>query len=156
MVKVFGKDYGLLGAFALEIDKLKFLTNCYCARSFFDVPQDKKLYDYAAGISKFNYSDFKNFNIDNYDLLSFRQYVSSLSDSKCMPGFNMYSFSVKAIRQFGFSFLPLFEDIGRYQCLITISDLFGTLLSPGYIKKFNEPVFNSIILISKQIFKKIK
>jgi hypothetical protein len=157
MVKLFGKDYGLLGAFASEINKLKFITNCYSAASFFGVAQNKKLYNSAAGISKYPYTDhLEEFNPEEYDLTNFRQYILALDRSKCMPGFNIYAFSVKAVRQFGFSFLPLFEDIGRYQSLMTCSDLFGTSLAPGYIRKFNESVFKAIITISQQIFRKLK
>lgn len=157
MMKLFGKDYGLIGTFSAEISKLKFITLCYVSSSFFGVPQGKSLYDYSSGLSKYSYKEYlEEFNPSRFDFTSFRQYIHSLDESKCMPGIDIYKFSLKAIRQFGFSFLPAFEDIGRFQSLFTVSDLFGTRLAPGFIRKFNEPSFRSIMTISETIFRKIK
>ena len=43
-IRVFGKEYGLLGAYAQSIAELKFLIACYILNSFFGVRNDKKLF----------------------------------------------------------------------------------------------------------------
>lgn len=153
LVKMFGKDYGLLGTFSPEINKLKFLTNCYVQCSFFGISQTVSLYNTCASMS--GYSPREDFDPSDFDFTSFRQYVISLNKTGCMPDFDIYKLSTKVVRQFGFSFLPIFEDISRFVSIFTTSDLFGNKLAPGYIRSFNEPTFQAIMTLSEYIFKRL-
>jgi len=156
MIKLFGKDYGLLGTFSTEISKLKFLTNCYVQCSFFGEKQDTSLYNLCSNISGYSYKTDEEFDPSKFDFTKIKDYIESLDKSRCMPGFDIYKFTSKMLRQFGYSFLPVFEDISRFQCIFTCSDLFGTRISPGYIRGFNEPTFKAIITISELMFRKMK
>lgn len=152
-IRLFGKDYGLLGIYSTEIPKLKFLTNCYILNSFFGLTGNG-MYRLAAASSSFDYKKIEN-ELSSYDFSEIRNFIQSLSDFKVMPGINRYMFSSKVLRLFGYGFLPALEDPSRFLSIITTSSLSGTNIVPTFINKYNEMEYNKLLEISKDIFRKI-
>lgn len=152
-IRLFGKDYGLLGTYSTEIPKLKFLTNCYILSSFFGA-KGSNLYRKAGSASSFDYKEIEQ-ELNKYDFLEIKDFIKSLSDFKVMPGINRYIFSSKVLRLFGYGFLPALEDCSRFMSIITTSSLSGSSVIPTFIKKYNETEYSKLLEISKNIFKKM-
>jgi len=153
MIRLFGKDYGLLGIYSKEIPKLKFLTNCYILNSFFGI-KGNNAYRLAGSASSFDYKDIES-ELNKYDFYEIKDFIQALNTFKVMPGINRYVFSSKVLRLFGYGFLPALEDISRFMSIITTSSLSGTNIVPTFISKYNETEYNKLMEISKNIFKKI-
>jgi hypothetical protein len=149
-VRVFGKEFGLLGAYSKEIGKLKFLISCYILSSFFGVKSNlyKKAhswssYDYRPDEEKLNTFDFS-------DILSF---IDSLSKMDVFPGINRSRFSSKFLTFLGLNFIPALEDLSRFMSIITISSFVGVSIVPTHIRvAYNKNEFDNILNISKGIF----
>lgn len=152
-IRLFGKDYGLLGIYSTEIPKLKFLTNCYILKSFFDV-DNETMYKLSSTASTFNYKSLSIDELDNFDFYQIKDFISSLNHFKVMPGINPYIFSSKILKLFGYGFLPALEDLSRFISIITTSSLSGSNIVPTFISKYNESEYAKILEISKGIFKK--
>jgi len=152
-IRLFGKDYGLLGIYSTEIPKLKFLTNCYILNSFFGI-KGNDTYRLSSSAASFNYKEIEG-ELSNYDFNEIKDFIQSLSDLKVMPGINRYVFSSKVLRLFGYGFLPALEDVSRFMSIITASSLSGTNVVPTFISKYNETEYSKLIEISKNLFKKI-
>jgi len=151
--RLFGKEFGLLGIYATEISKLKFLISCYILESFFGLSRDQ-VYKRATSISSFSHKDIEH-DLDQYDFSKIEDFITSLSSLNVMPGLNKYSFTSKFLKLFGHSFLPALEDGSRFISTITTSSLSGTNVVPTFINKYNEYEYSSLLEISKNIFKKI-
>lgn len=152
LVRFFGKQYGLLGSFSDQIIVLKFLTNCYLYGSFFGitgVPAFKR----AGAASAFNFKEIEN-KLKRYDFTTINDYILSLSELGVLPNINRHIFAGKFLKQLGLNFLPALEDVGRFVSVITTSDIRGSNIVPTWISKYNERAFNSILEISRTIFKR--
>ena len=149
-VRVFGKEYGLLGAYSKEIVKLKFLINCYVLKSFFG--SSGNIYKKSLSLSGFDYKEIKN-ELDLIDFSDILGFIDSLSKFNVFPGINRYSFSSKFLKFLSLNFIPALEDLSRFISIMTVSSLTGVSLIPTFIKYYNQTEFEKILNISKRIFK---
>jgi len=152
LLRLFGKQYGLLGSFASEISKLKFLTNSYVLGSFFGItgtPAFKR----ASAASAFDHRSIAD-KLKKYDFKNINDFILSLSELGVMPNLNRHLFTARVLRQFGFSFLPALEDLSRFIATIATSDIKGSNIVSTYLHKYNERDFNRILEISKALFKR--
>jgi hypothetical protein len=150
-IRVFGKEYGLLGMYATEINKLKFLICCYIMTSFFGM-SGKEVYTKATTASAFDYRDIKD-KLDTYNFENIEDFIKALSELKVMPGLNRFHFTERLYRFLGVGFLPALEDLSRFVSVLTVSAITGSSVVPTFIYSYNEGEFNKIIDISKGIFK---
>ncbi len=71
-----------------------------------------------------------------------------------MPGIKPYSFTTKIYRWYGINLLPGFEDCSRFIMAIVAASIGGSKMVPSFIStKYNERAFNSIVEMSKKIFR---
>ncbi len=152
LLRLFGKEYGLLGSFSSEIPKLKFLTNAYILGSFFWITGTPG-YNRAAAASAFDYKEIKD-KLKRYDFKNINDFILSLSELGVMPNLNRHNFTARILRQFGFSFLPALEDLSRFIATMATSDIKGSNVISTYLHKYNDRDFNKIIEISKALFKR--
>jgi len=150
-VRLFGKAYGLLGVYASEINKLKFLLSCYVLTSFFGV-EKKECYSKAANNASFNYKSIEK-ELDTYDFSKIDSFILALSELKVMPGLNKYSFTDRILKLLSINFIPALEDLPRFISVLTASNVGGSSLVPTFLYTYNEEEFNRIMTISKNIFK---
>ena len=133
LIRFFGKQYGLLGSFSGKIVTLKFLTNCYLYGSFFGItgtPAFRK----AAAATALNFKEIEN-KLKRYDFTTIDDYILSLSELKVLPNINRHIFAGKFLQQLGIN-------------------IRGSNIVPTWISKYNERAYNSILEISRTIFKK--
>lgn len=152
LIRLFGKQYGLLGSFSTQLPKLKFLTNVYVLDSFFGI-KGSSSYKKAAAASGFNYKDIED-RLGNYDFSNINNFITALSDFGVMPNINRHMFAAKSLRFFGLNVMPAFEDCSRFVATIATSDIKGSNVISTYISKYNERDFAKILEISKVIFKR--
>jgi len=146
-IRLFGKDYGLLGIYSTEIPRLKFLINYYILNAFFGVKGQKAL-RLSGTASTFNYKDIES-DLNKFDFSEIKDFINSLSYFKVMPGINKYTFSSKVLRLFGHGFLPALEDLSRFISIIVTSSLSGSSVVPTFISKYNEVECSKIIELAK-------
>lgn len=151
-IKVFGKEYGLLGIYATGIPKLKFLIACYILASFFGQSNNNKLYKKASSLAPHSYVE-EGMTLVNYDFSDINQFIKALSDFKVMPGIKVYGFTAKLHRFLGVDFLPALEDLSRCISILLTSDIKGATIVRSFLYKYNEKAFNQIIELSKKVFK---
>jgi len=154
LIRMFGKEYGLLGSFSSEISKLKFLTNSYVLGSFFGMI-GPAAFKRAGAASAFDYRPIAD-KLKKYDFKNINDFILSLSELSVMPNLNKHVFTGRVLRQFGFTFLPALEDLSRFIASIATSDVKGSNVVSTYLHKYNERDFNRILEIPKAIFKKRK
>jgi len=152
-IRSFGKSYGLLGTFSSELSKLKFLTSCYVLKAFFGTSQKSTIYRKAGIASNFNYKEIEE-DLNKYDFSNIKDFIKSLSDLRVMPGMNTHLFLSAIVKRFSFNFLPALEDLSRFISILTASNIPGTSVVPSFLSKYDENSFNSILQISKSIFKR--
>jgi len=152
LLRLFGKEYGLLGSFSSEISKLKFLTNAYILGSFFGIT-GVPAYKRAAAASAFDYRPIKD-KLKRYDFKNINDFILSLSELNVMPNLNRHNFTARVLRQFGFNFLPALEDLSRFIATIATADIKGSTVVSTYLHKYNERDYNAILEISKVLFKR--
>ncbi len=152
LLRLFGKEYGLLGSFSSEITKLKFLTNSYILGSFFGIV-GLPAYKRAAAASTFDYRPIKD-KLKRYDFKNINDFILSLSELGVMPNLNRHNFTARVLRQFGFNFLPALEDLSRFIATIATSEIKGSNVVSTYLYKYNERDFSGILEISKTLFKR--
>jgi len=152
LIRLFGKEYGLLGSFASEINKLKFLTNLYILASFFGIKGTPAL-KRAAAASAFDYRKIED-KFTRYDFSNINDFILALSETGVMPNINRHIFTAKVLRQFGFNFLPALEDCSRFIATISTSEIKGSNVVSTYLYKYNERDFNQILEISKALFRR--
>ena len=151
-VRVFGKDYGLLGTFSSEISKLTFLTACYILNSFFGI-EGVEMFKKAGEFSPaFKYKDFMDV-LQKYNFYNITDFILALSELKVMPGINKYIFTSKLFRFLGINFIPALEDCARFISVITTSNIKSSNIVPTFIYTYNEEEYSKILTISKTIFK---
>jgi hypothetical protein len=151
-LRLFGKEYGLLGSFASEINKLKFLTNVYVLASFFGIV-GLPAYKRSAAAATFNYKDIED-KLKRYDFKNINDFILALSELGVMPNLNRHIFTQKVLRQFGFNFLPALEDCSRFIATIATSAIKGSNVVSTYLYKYNERDFNQILELSKALFRR--
>jgi hypothetical protein len=149
IMRMFGKSYGLLGSFSDKIPTLKFLINSYVLNAFFDITGIKN-YRMASKVSHF---DYRNKNIEQYDLSNIFGLIDALSEMKVFPGLNKYMFVSKIMKTFTFNFLPALEDPARFISTIAASNIKGNTIFPTFISKYNEKNYEMILNITKSAFK---
>ncbi len=152
LLRLFGKEYGLLGSFSSEIAKLKFLTNLYILGSFFG-KVGVTAYKRAGAAGGFNYRELVD-KLKKYDFKNINDFILSLSELGVMPNINKHTFTARVLRQFGFNFLPALEDCSRFVASIAASDIKGSNVVSTYLHKYNERDFNAILELSKALFKR--
>ena len=151
MIRLFGKDYGLLGIYSSEIPKLKFLLGVYIYQSFFHEKAEKS-YILSSSLSLVNYKEIKK-ELDTLDFSDIRALIISLSRFKVMPGLDQYKFTSKFLKLFGVNFLPSLEDLNRFCSSIFASTVKSSNLIPNFISKYNENEYIKIGLLQKEVFK---
>lgn len=152
LLRLFGKEYGLLGSFSSEISKLKFLTNTYILASFFGMT-GPAAFKRASAAAAFNHKPIED-RLKRYDFKNINDFILSLSEMGVMPNLNRHQFTAKVLRQFGFNFLPALEDGSRFIASIATSDIKGSNVISTHLHKFNERDYNRILEISKSLFKR--
>lgn len=152
MIRFFGKEYGLLGSFSSEIIKLKFLINCYVLGSFFGIT-GLNAWRRASAAASFNYKDIQD-KLKRYDFTTINDFITSLSETGIMPNINRHLFARKILIMLQLDFMPAMEDLSRFISILTTSDIKGSNIIPSWISKYNERAFQSILEISKSIFKR--
>ena len=75
-LRLFGKEFGLLGIYATQIPALKFLTNCYVLASMFGMTDKKKLYKRAAAASMVDFRPYID-RLEKYDFTNINDYIKS-------------------------------------------------------------------------------
>lgn len=153
-VKIFGKKYGLVGAYSTEIPKVKFLTSLYILISFFDKPLDRITLNEASAMSQFNYRDMEN-ELASYKFSTFPELIIALSETGAMPGLNKYNFTGDVLRPLGLNMLPAFEDLSRFVSIIMTSSIPGSTLIPGHISRYNESEYKNIVSMAMTLFNKM-
>lgn len=150
-IRLFGKEFGLLGAYVSEISKVRFLISCYVLTAFFGEKKKQDIFKASQAMSGFKYSEVES-ELNKYDFSNIEELIRSLSDLKAMPGLNRNSFTARVLRSFGINFLPALEDLSRFISVITVSDLTGSTLV-SYLKGVNDREYNKILTASKAVFK---
>jgi len=151
-VRLFGKKFGLLGIYAREINKLKFLISCYILTSFFGADKPR-VYTVASSAAFFDYKPILD-DLDKFDFSSIEDFIKSLSSLKVMPGINKYSFTSAFIKHFHLNFVPGLEDVSRFVSSLITASLKGSAVIPTFISSYNEDEFNKIVKFGQQtIFK---
>lgn len=151
-VRLFGKEYGLLGSFSDKIAQMKFLVSCYVLSSFFGISGDKA-FKMSVPVSGFSYKDIHS-ELKRYKFDKISELIKSFSDFGVLPGINKHLFTSKVLKLFQFSFLPALEDLSRFISILTTSDISGSSLVPTFLYKYNESSYNRILEISKGIFRR--
>jgi len=152
LLRLFGKEYGLLGSFSSEIGKLKFLTNSYILASFFGLT-GAAAFKRASAASAYDHRQIAD-KLPKYDFKNINDFILSLSELGVMPNLNRHQFAAKVLRQFQFNFMPALEDGARFVASIATSDIKGSNVISTYLHKYNERDYNRILEISKSLFKR--
>lgn len=151
-LRLFGKEYGLLGTYMPEIPKLRFLTGCYVLNSFFG-KTGVSSYKTSSSMAAFNYRPEVD-KLNRYDFSDIGYFIQALSDFKVMPGMNKHVFTAKVLKSYTLEFLPALEDLSRFISVFATSEITGNSIVPTYLYRVNQKAFESIITISKVIFKR--
>lgn len=152
LMRLFGKDYGLLGSFMSEISKLKFLVNCYINGAFFG-ETGKNVYSSSISYSGFNYKDIAD-ELPKYNFADVGNFIQALSELKVMPGLNKHIFTAKILKSYTFNFLPAIEDLSRFLAALAASQIVGSTIAPTFLYRVNEEAFGKIIDIVRLMFRK--
>lgn len=150
LIRAFGKTYGLLGSFSSEINKLKFLVNCYVLEAFFGISGEVS-FRKAASFSSYDYRLVKD-QLKEQSFSNINEFISSLSTFKIMPGINRHMFAAKIMRMFSVNFIPALEDCARFISILTTSNIQSSSVVPTILYKYDENSFNNILEISKRLF----
>lgn len=152
-VRIFGKEYGLLGIYSTQIPKFKFLISCYILTSFFGIKGNES-FKLSMLSSGYDYTQ-EHDELKKYDFSNINEFIKALSELKVLPGISKYNFASKIYRFLGVGFLPVLEDCSRFISVMTASNVPGVtpaIASSAYYRN-NEGEFSKIIEISKIIFR---
>ena len=151
-IRVFGKQFGLLGSYTREIPKLKFLISVYIFESFFGIKGDRN-YKQSASLAQIDYRKFKD-ELDKYDFSDVSEFIKALSEFKVMIGINKYRFTEKILKFFTINFIPAVEDCSRFVSSISASSVSGSKLIPSFIYRYNENEYKKIVDLGNSILRK--
>lgn len=151
MIRLFGKQYGLLSRYSYHIPTLRFFVASYILASYFGVDGENN-WRKAAKLSSYNYKDYVD-KLKKYDMSNILDFVRALSDFGVMPGLNKYRFTERIIKSFSINFLPSFEDVSRFFAGIYCSSVMGNRIVPNFIEKYNKQQYASLIDISRRMIK---
>ncbi len=151
-IRVFGKQFGLLGRYSQEIPKLKFLISVYILESFFGIKGETN-YRKSMAISPVNYKDFMD-ELNKYNFSDISDFIKCLSDMKVMIGINKYRFTEKILKFFTINFIPAVEDCSRFMASIASSSVPGSKVIPGFIYRYNESEYKKIVDLGNSILRK--
>jgi len=154
LIRLFGKQYGLLGVYSNRIKKLHFLLSCYVLNSFFDISGSDML-KRSSLVSSFPYKEIED-NISKFDFSKIDDFIKSLSYFEIMPNINQYIFANRIFSKFGYNFLPAFEDFSRFLSIILTSSLSGCTIVPTFVGKYNTGAYNKILNLCENIYNKIE
>lgn len=152
-IRIFGKEYGLIGTYSTQIPKLKFIISCYIYGAFFNITGDRAFKNSSIG-NGYNYKEdidlLKKFNFTDVN-----DFVKALDQLKALPGVSKYNFVSKILRMLTIHFIPAVEDCARFIAVLTTSNVPGITpaLSPSFYYRYNETEFEAIMQISKRIFR---
>ncbi len=151
-VRIFGKEYGLLGSYTDQISKLKFLLACYILDSFFGI-KGNPAYKKAGALAATNYENIKN-DLKKYNFSNITELIKALSELKVMPGITQVQFLNKILKQFKMNFFPALEDTSRFFSTIVVVSISGSSIVPTFIgKQYNKDAFEKLLVIGNTIFK---
>ena len=152
-IRVFGKEYGLLGKYSTQIPKLKFIISCYVYSSFFNITGSIMIRNSSIGLA-YNFKEDLD-KLNSYDFSNTYEFIKALDELKVFPGINKYNFVKKVLTILTIHFIPAIEDCSRFMAVLTTSMIPGITpaLSPSFYYRYNETVFNTIIKYSERIFK---
>jgi len=151
-LRLFGRQYGLIGRYSSQIIKMKFLIGLYIYISFFDLNFNnaKKL---SLLFAPFDYDEDENI-IKKYNFKTFDDLLDCLSEIQVMPGMNKYLFLKTIYRYFpNVNIFPMFEDLARLISIFIASNIPGSNMITKRISEYNEEEYNTILEISKLILK---
>lgn len=151
MIRLFGKQYGLLSRYSYHIPTLRFFVATYILASFFGV-EGENGWRKASKLSGYDYREVKD-KLDKYDFKNVISFIKAISDFEVMPGLNKYRFTERIIKSFSINFLPSVEDGSRFFASIYCSSVMGNRLIPNFIKKYNEQEYSNIIDLSRRMIK---
>lgn len=151
-VKVFGREYGLLGIYASGIPKLKFIIACYILDAFFGKGTNINLLRNASKYAPYEYHQEKD-QFLKYDFSKIDEFVKALSELKVMSGVKLYGFTTHIYRYFGATFLPALEDLSRFISIMATSDVKGSTVVRSFLYTYNETAFDRILEVPKRIFR---
>ena len=147
IIQIFGKEYALLGKYADQIPKLKFLIACYVLVSFFGFKKDQILKQ-ASLVSGFDANELGD-EFENYQMINVDDFLEACSSLKALPGMTKYHFTGRAYKFLGINFLPAFEDLARFVSTVAATSVPGETIYPSFIKKYNRDEYAKILLIAK-------
>lgn len=150
-VQLFGREYGLLGKYSMQISRLKFLIGCYVLSSFFGTVKEQ-CYILAGRAASYNYREIED-ELKKYNFSNIEDFIESLSDLKVLPGITKYHFTSRIFRLLSDVFLPGLEDFSRFISIITTSSIQGSTIVPRFLSRYNELEYSKILEISKIILR---
>lgn len=150
-VQVFGKDYGLVGIYAKNIPRLKFLIACYILASFYGYSNNSRLYKKATSLAPYSLGEELKI-LQKFDFQRVDEFIKALSEMKVMPGLTVQKFTSKLFRFFGINILPAMEDISRFFSVILTSSVPGSRVAPRNLFKYNEREYHTLIDIMRRMF----
>lgn len=148
-LRMFGKQYGLLGSFSRQIPRLKFFVNFYVLNAFFGITGNRAR-SMAISLSG---AEIPLNELNKLDFTQLGDLIKSLSIFEIMPNLNKQIFTSKLLMVYGISFFPALEDLSRFIAILTTADIKGSNIIPTHLNKINEREFNRILNISKGIFR---
>lgn len=152
-IRIFGKEYGLIGIYSTQIPKLKFMISCYIYAAFFNV-KGERLFKNASIATAYDYRNDLDL-LKTFDFSDVNDFIKALDKLKVFPGVSKYNFVSKVLRMLTIHFIPAIEDCARFIAVLTTSDVPGITptLSPAFYYRYNETEFATILQISKRIFR---
>jgi hypothetical protein len=147
IIQMFGKEYALLGKYADQIPKLKFLISCYVLVSFFGFKKDQIL-KHASLVSGFDSNEIGD-EFEKYPMNNIDSFLEACSALKALPGMTKYHFTSRAYKFLGVNFLPAFEDMSRFVATIAATSVPGETIYPSFIIKYNRDEYAKILMMAK-------
>jgi len=142
-IRMFAKKYGLLGSYAEEIPKLRFLVTAYVIRSYFDIPQNQA-FTKASRLAQIKPTEF-DIDLNDYDFYNVRDFIKVLSESGVLHGITLYEFASAMIRSFGSVSLPMFEDGMRFMATLAGGSVTTNSVFPIFLQKYHPTLYNKIL-----------
>jgi hypothetical protein len=150
-VRMFGREYGLVGIYSTEIAKLKFLLTCYILSAYFGYAQNKQMYTKAYSLAPHSFQEYAS-ELQKYNFVNIEDFIKAISDLKVMPGLSLAKFTQKVYRFYGINMLPAIEDCSRFFSVILTSSIPGTRVAPRHLIDNNRNAYFQLIEIMRKMF----